>query len=333
MTSSSATDLCIVEYNQVVEFMGDKVEMPLTDDLGYLFNLYINHNVLGGSKNTLRAKKHDINSFNKFYEYFMGTLNKMYWVPSTSRAYQKYLQEEKKLKPTTINRKIATLRHAASWMFKQSYLQFEPFDGVKDIEMTAIGWKGLSQKEIMRLKAACDARMAICKRKDQNPLLDTAIFYILLCTGLREMELCNLNYNQYDGMSFKNVKRKGNKVSGLVKLHIEAKQLLDRYLSTRQNIEPNDPLFLNKRGKRLRTRDVSYACTQIRLQANAKLPLFEHVVFTPHSLRHAFLKKVADKYGIHTALELSGNVSMKEIYRYTRPSVEEMQNIVNECFE
>lgn len=333
MTDSTNADLCIYQNNEIAEFIGDKVKISIFDDLHHLFNLYINYNVIGGPHNTLRAKKNDIESFKAFYFENIKTLNKYFWVPSTSRAYQKYLQEEIKLKPTTINRKMATLRHATSWMIKQSYLEFNPFEGVSDIEMTAIGWKGLSSTDTMRLKAACDIRIAICKRKDQNPLLEKTIFYILLCTGLREMELCSLNFDQYDGAGFKMVKRKGNKVSGFVRLHIEAKQLLDQYLTTRSNIHDNDPLFTNKNNKRLRTKDISYACHQIRMQANAKLPPNEHIKFTPHSLRHAFLKKVADKYGIHTALELSGNVSMKEIYRYTRPSVEEMQNIVNECFE
>ena len=49
----------------------------------------------------------------------------------------------------------------------------------------------------MRLKSACEQRIKSCTRKNQNPLLETAVFYILLGTGLRESELVTLNVEQY----------------------------------------------------------------------------------------------------------------------------------------
>ena len=49
-------------------------------------------------------------------------------------------------------------------------------------------------------------------------------------------------------------------------------------------------------------------------------------------LRHTFLKKVTDKHGVHFAQELSGNVSIKEIFRYAKPSQDEMQSTIEELF-
>jgi len=53
----------------------------------------------------------------------------------------------------------------------------------------------------------------------------------------------------------------------------------------------------------------------------------------PHKLRHTFLKKVTDKYGVHFAQELSGNVSIKEIFRYAKPSQDEMQETIDLLFD
>ncbi|WP_185967360.1 hypothetical protein [Legionella israelensis] len=50
----------------------------------------------------------------------------------------------------------------------------------------------------------------------------------------------------------------------------------------------------------------------------------EKFEFTPHKLRHAFLKQVTDKHGVHFAQEVRGNVSIKEIFRYDKSSEEEM---------
>jgi integrase/recombinase XerD len=54
--------------------------------------------------------------------------------------------------------------------------------------------------------------------------------------------------------------------------------------------------------------------------------------FTPHKQRHTFLKKAADKHGLHFAHEASGNVSIKEIFRYAKPSQDEIDEAVEELF-
>ncbi|BCZ98654.1 hypothetical protein ACKOUJ_08360 [Legionella pneumophila] len=64
----------------------------------------------------------------------------------------------------------------------------------------------------------------------------------------------------------------------------------------------------------------------------AFLPEQEKFAFTPHKLRYTFLKRVADKHGVHFAQELSGNVSIKEIFSYAKPSQEEMQATIEELF-
>lgn len=50
----------------------------------------------------------------------------------------------------------------------------------------------------------------------------------------------------------------------------------------------------------------------------------ESFQLTPHMLRHTFLNRVADKHGIHVAQQMSGNVSGQEIFRYTKPSQDEV---------
>lgn len=333
MDNSTGAGSGLADIKKSVEFVDNKIFVAKEQSLSYLFNEYFARNVVEAAKSTYLAKLGDIQDFLKFFRINVGVDDYELWTPSITKAYRSYIYNDLNLKPASVNRKLATLKHAANWIHKRFPFKWgTPFEGVKDIEIGVVGWKGLSDKEIMRLKAACDIRMASCKRKNQNPLLETTVFYVLLYTGLRETELCNLNIDQYNGKGFEYVKRKGNKVSEFVAVPKQAKEFLDRYLATRPYKALSDPLFLNIKKKRLRSRDVSYACTQIKLQVNAKLPPEEHSKFTPHSLRHAFLKRVADKLGIHAAHEMSGNVSIKEIYRYTRPSKEEMEQMVEDVF-
>ena len=68
------------------------------------------------------------------------------------------------------------------------------------------------------------------------------------------------------------------------------------------------------------------------MQANAYLSTNEKIKLTPHMLRHSFLKRVADKHGLHVSQNLSGNVSIKEIFRYTKPDSNQKHDMVQELF-
>ncbi len=101
-------------------------------------------------------------------------------------------------------------------------------------------------------------------------------------------------------------------MSSKVPLPQEAREYLDQYLASRE-FNPSEPLFINRAGNRLNCRNVYRLCQRVVDQALLFLPDDEKFEFTPHKLRHTFLKKVTDKHGVHFAQELSGNVSIKEI--------------------
>ncbi|WP_255305208.1 tyrosine-type recombinase/integrase [Legionella jamestowniensis] len=185
----------------------------------------------------------------------------------------------------------------------------------------------------MRLKSACEQRIKSCTRKNQNPLMETALFYLLLGTGLRESEVVSSNVGQYRQKGLGNVLRhKSKRISQKIPLPQDSRVYLDQYLERRE-AQINDPLFITRYGTRLKTLDVYRICQRVLKQALAFLPEHEKFEFTPHKLRHTFLKKVTDKHGVHFAQELSGNVSIKEIFRYAKPSQEEVQTTIEKLFE
>ncbi len=202
------------------------------------------------------------------------------------------------------------------------------------------------------VKSAVDIRVATSKKAYDNPLLEAAVFYCILTTGMREFELVSLDLAQYYKKSFHNIRRKGSKVTKEIVLPKEARYWLDRYLyevrlkSFRKGLgalvdydqaKPADglgelmamasenPMFVGRRGNRLSTKGVYHIMTRLSGQASAQLPEDEKFTVAPHMLRHTFLKRVADTQGIHVAQKLSGNVSMKEVWRYTQPSQEEIR--------
>jgi len=297
--------------------------------LTYYANLYYQTIVSGSSPATEKAKKNDISKFLSFFIEYTGNDHVDNWTPSTSRYFLKELLN-KDFKPNTINRVLDSLKHFAKWLDShRPLLAGYPFIGIKNIYEDPPHWNGLSSKQVMRLKMACEQRLKACERKNQNPLMEITIFLILLNTGLRESELVSLNIQQYYARGFHNVRRKGSNVTKKIPVPDEAKQYLDRYLETLEQKNDQDPIF-NIKGKRISTRAVRYVCQRISAYASSNLAIEEKIHLSPHMLRHTFLKKIADKHGIHIAQKMSGNVSISEIFRYTKPSQDEIDQIAEE---
>ena len=333
------------ENDKTLKFEVDKIFHPLsvhfdTNSISAWFSFYYQVHVKGAPVKTEQAKQKDISKFLNFFEIEVGHDHVDNWTPAVSKQFQKFLnttistQTKQIYKATTVNRIMATIRHVGRWLHKQRpLLAGDPFSQVKDLQTDSSDWNGVTSRQLMRLKSACEQRIKSCTRKNQNPLLETAVFYTLLCTGLRESELVTLNINQYYEKGFHNVVRhKSKRVSKKVVLPQEAREIIDSYLVTR-DLQQSEPLFINRIGVRLTTRNVYRICERVLKQALTFLPEAERFDFTPHKLRHTFLKKVTDKHGVHFAQEISGNVSIREIFRYAKPSQEEIQSTIEELFE
>lgn len=323
----------------------DKIEQQVVDSLSShslraWIEIYIQIHVKGAPFKTQQAKAQDINKFLRFFQQEMGHDHIDGWTPAVTKQFQLHLlktfssQTKKTFKETTVNRVLATLRHMARWVHKQRpFLAGSPFQGVRDIQVNGHLWNGLTARQVMRLKSACEQRIQACQRLDQNPLLETAVFYVLLQTGLRESELVALNISQYHHRGLHDVLRPKNKrVTKKVPLPHEAREFLDRYLMTRCHALSEEPLFVSRYAKRLATQDVRRICQRLLKQATAFLTPEEKFRFTPHMLRHTFLKRVTDKHGVHFAQAVSGNVSIREIFRYAQPSQTEIDNKIEEIY-
>ncbi len=317
-------------------------------------NIYFQVHVMGSPYNTQNAKRNDLDRFLNFYQGNFGHDQVDSWTPTVTKAFQRHMQtaprkagekknsgvgegENKPLAATTINRVMATLRHFAKFLHGQRpLLAGNPFAGLKDIAVEEPAWNGLSDRDRLRLKSACEQRMKLATRKDQDPLMEAAVFHCLLWTGLRRSELASLNIGQYHHRGFHDVGRKGNKVTRKVPVPGEAREWLDRYLAQRSEraggLKSKEPLFISRTGERISTKAIWLLCKRIAAQASVNLPEGKQVDLAPHKLRHTFLKGAADKYGIHIAQDMSGNISMKEVFRYTKPSQEEKDQLAEGVF-
>ena len=326
------------------KFVIDKIFHPLdvhfdTNSLFAWLSYYYSVHVKGAPEKTEQAKKKDLSKFIQFFQSEVGHDSIDNWTPAVSKQFQKNLVKTisdktgKPYKATSINRTMVTIRHVGRWLHQQRpLLAGDPLAQVKDLQTDAPDWNGLTSKQLMRLKSACEQRLKACTKKNQNPLMETALFYVLLGTGLRESEIVSLNVSQYHHKGLHEVMRhKSKRISQKIPLPQESRDYLDKYLEERK-AKADEPLFTTRYGTRLKALDVYRICQRVLKQAVAQRQDHEKFSFTPHMLRHTFLKKVTDKHGVHFAQELSGNVSIKEIFRYAKPSQDEMQSTIEELF-
>jgi integrase len=206
-----------------------------------------------------------------------------------------------------------------------------PCHRVYDLNVDDPAWKGLSDIDVIRLRCAAEQLVHIHRRRNQMPLRDFAIFMVLLHTGLRISELLALDYSQYHGRQFVNVKRKGKKVTRRVFLAKNAREALDRYIAEERGMEPG-PLICSRTGKRLARQNVDDILKQIAGQGNTRLAKDQHIHLSAHLLRHTMLRKTAEKHGVQYAMELAGHTSSRYIWRYVQPSQEEKEAALEDLF-
>src|SRR6266849_6665848 len=143
------------------------------------FNLYMGLEARASADNTFHAKKRDLESFLLFFRQASGTDHPDQWTRSITADFLKFLDRKQKKKPTGINRILATLRHCAGWIHNhRPFLAGNPCHRIADLQLDDPEWKGLSDIEVTRLRAAADQLLHLKKGKNQHAIRDYALFIV-----------------------------------------------------------------------------------------------------------------------------------------------------------
>jgi len=141
---------------------------------------------------------------------------------------------------------------------------------------------------------------------------DTAVLTLLYGCGLRISEALNLNFADAPLPDSMLIRGKGDK-DRVVPVIPAAREAVDVYLRLCPfAMEPETPLFLGVRGKRLNPRMIQKAMEKTRLQLG--LP----ATATPHAMRHSFATHLLEAGGDLRAIqELLGHASLSTTQAYT----------------
>jgi len=108
---------------------------------------------------------------------------------SDVRAYLAYLRTVQKLKPASINRKLAALKALSRWAVATGLLAQDPTRDVKGVRQQRHGPRALSAQEFRRM---------VRKAEQTGRLRDVAILETLGRTGLRVSELTALELDDVE---------------------------------------------------------------------------------------------------------------------------------------
>jgi integrase/recombinase XerD len=142
---------------------------------------------------------------------------------------------------------------------------------------------------------------------------DEAIILVLVDTGIRASELCDLTVGDYDrGRGRLHIRHGKNNKARYVAIGTRAAKALWLYMTKRDGVKAGDPLFAAKSGRFMQRDNLRHMLDTIGKNAEV-----EHVY--PHRFRHTFAIQFLRNGGnIALLKELMGHESIEMVMRYAK---------------
>ncbi len=265
----------------------------------------------GLAQNTLDAYYRDVFLFTEFLtENEIDSLEKVN--KTHLNLYIKKLREDN-IAPTSVTRKIASLRGWFLWLCDSGYIASNPSLAIQQPKLMRKLPKILNLTEIESLLTS-----------ELLPL-ERAMFELLYAAGLRVSELTNLQLSNVDlNTGYVRCVGKGSK-ERLVPIGAKAKQALKNYYVARtyilkkHNFETKQ-LFLNDKGRKITRQDVYVFIKNLGKKVNKQI--------SPHTIRHSFATHLLENGAdLRVVQELLGHSDVSTTQLYTHISKKRLKEV------
>lgn len=263
------------------------------------------------SESTVRAYKTDVRLFHEWLDGMQIDAVK----PRNVIAYKRILLKQRK-SPATVNRKLISLLVYFEWSKEMGLTENNPAKNVDLIDIQPGCPKSMNCHDLDRIMDAV---------RRSNNIRDLAIFTLLLNTGIRVGEMCELKICDLDLES--DTPRltiwlaKGEKTRN-VNLNNACVDVLKTHLNLRRS-QDTEYLFDSQKSKNLTTRGVGHLFTSYCLKAGIK-PV------SPHIFRHTRAKSLIDAgFSIDRVAKVLGHASIETTKIYTSPTEADLLSMLN----
>jgi len=228
--------------------------------------------------------------------------------------------------PSTVARKLSSLRSFFSFLLRHSFINANPVDGITGPRIGRSIPNFLTVDQAFSLLEAPD-------KQDRYMNRDKAILELLYSTGIRVGEMVSADLDDLDlGAEMLRVRGKGNKerlvpVGRPAVEAITAYQRGERAALIGKVMGEGKPvadraLFLNNRGGRLTTRSIERFVDKYGRRAGI------HVPVTPHALRHSFATHLLEMGAdLRSVQELLGHASLSTTQKYTHLTLDHLTEV------
>jgi integrase/recombinase XerC len=245
------------------------------------------------SPKTIEAYKRDLEDFSQFlgardinhvaHIFFSGGLFK---ANHLALKYKTFLSEQRKLQPTTVNRKLAAIRSFADMAYTLGIINWKVRVKNQKIVSSVHDTSGPGKTGVQKLQSA------IIKRTDDKGLRDRAILHLLFDLALRRSEVVGLDLGDINlTTGTLQVLGKGRLQKETLSLPKRTQEILREWIEARGDFE--GPLFLNFhhdssiRGKRLTADGLYHIIRDLGNRTGQKV--------RPHGLRHTSISEAVRK--------------------------------------
>lgn len=282
------------------------------------------HNYLKSEKNvsrhTLRAYSADVAHFISFLQSHLGKPPSLNDVGDVSlRDFRAWMSRKAMDGAGNASRarSLSGVKNFLSWMDKQGILHNPAINSVRTPKQAHKLPRPLQEgqaKEVLE-NAGLLAEGWVGAR-------DAALFTLLYGCGLRIDEALSLDIKDLPREGYLRVIGKGKKERQVPVLPIVEKVLKSYLEEYPANKDPQAPLFIGERGKRLNQGVAQKAMRDLRVT----LGLPENA--TPHALRHSFATHLLQNgANLREIQELLGHASLSTTQRYTEVNAEELLKV------
>ena len=277
------------------------------------------------SANTIKSYLTDLRVFSAWFSAKNGEqMRPERLTPIDIIGYRHAMLEEGK-KPSTINRCLISISNLCQWAQEDNRIPSNPAQNVRAVAEEPLGPRALDRKEQLALMRAA---------RKEGSIRDLAILTVLLHTGLRVGELCNLRLNHITIHENSGVliieEGKGTK-RRRVPLNPTVTAVLKDYLKSNEagsvgvvtdNVgnKTRQHLFYGQKGMPLTDRGIRHMINKY-----AYMSKIRHL--SPHVLRHTCAKNLIDTgVSLDKVSKILGHANVNTTSIYTTPTERDLEN-------
>lgn len=250
----------------------------------------------------MRYSPHTIRDYRVTFKKFLAFFGDLEFETINKHHIIQFMAAQSNVSAKTLRNYHANLSALWQWAIQQGVCKENP---VRQIKAPVAEKKTIIPFSKMEISALLESAS-----QSHYPLRDRAIILILLDTGIRASELCNLQIKDLNHVTGHiRVIGKGKK-ERLVPISQETMGVIDEYLANRKEISHSSPLFALRNGKALERWKLRKVLADLGNKSQVSR------VF-PHRFRHTFAIQFLRNGGnIYSLQKILGHSTLDMVKRY-----------------